>query len=188
MIVAAIAANVPAAVATTLVVMGSGLVVLGALAHRFSGPVKMGPQGFEGELEKVRRMAQQLGLPDVVRDEALDRIEEDVEALEPRRGGLVEVLRERRRQEQAEEVEAEAARRRLLGGYLDSPEWREALQRNAEVVREQLRASGVEAARKALADIEIPRVSPEQVDHIRRSVRRARGEPVDGPDEAGSDR
>jgi hypothetical protein len=101
MVVAAIAANVRAAVGSTLVIMGTGLLGLGAFSHHFEGLVELGPQGFKATLVgRVKRSARDLGLPAAEAEAAVERIEKTVKALEPRRG-LVEVFPDRRRQSKA---------------------------------------------------------------------------------------
>jgi hypothetical protein len=169
MVVAAIAANVSAAVGTTLVVMGTCLVVLGAFAHHFEGLVELGPQGFKATLvDRVKRSARDLGLPPAEAEQAVERIEETVEALEPRRG-LVEVLRERTRQSEATDLATEAASRELLAAFVSDPEWRESAQRSAEAIREQLHKTGMmEAAAKAQAGIKVPKLTPEQAEALKR--------------------
>jgi hypothetical protein len=119
----------------------------------------------------------------------VERIEETVEALEPRRG-LVEVLRDRRRQSEARDLAAEVASRELLAAFLADPKWRESAQRSAEAIREQLHKTGMmEAAAKAQASIKVPKLTPEHAEAIRRTARSARPDPPeDNDDGEGSDR
>ena len=44
--------DVPDAVRTALVVMGSGAVTVALLRYHLEGPIKLGPQGFEGNLRR----------------------------------------------------------------------------------------------------------------------------------------
>jgi hypothetical protein len=186
MIAAAVAAHTPAAVATTLVVMGTALLVLATFAHRFVGPVELGPHGFKGSLlEHVRQAAADEGLPQPQAEEALEELREDVEALEGSGHGLMKVLRDRRAKDR-DEARAQAAARRVLVGYVHDPEWQATIQRTTEALNRHIRESGLlDEATKAAGSIQVPRLTPEDTDALGRIGKRARGQTPAEEEESG---